>query len=102
MSSISSPGPFLLGPARFGIGVRDDGSRGHRLASAGEPFVGLIAEHLAEVHDGGARARPHHSRRGNHTPTSWYVQALEPLAAQSHWPEPHSTKPPLESFSDSL
>jgi hypothetical protein len=37
------------------IGVRDDGGRCHRLAIPGERFVGLIAEHLAEVGDGGGK-----------------------------------------------
>ena len=37
------------------IGVRDDGGGGHLLALAGERFVGVIAEHLAEVRDGGGK-----------------------------------------------
>src|ERR1700738_2135083 len=37
------------------IGVRDDGGRGHLLALAGERFVSLIAERLAEVRDGGGQ-----------------------------------------------
>lgn len=37
------------------IGVRDDGSGGHCLAIAGERFVGLIAENLAEVSNGGGQ-----------------------------------------------
>jgi hypothetical protein len=49
--------PFQLrsGLVDLVIGVRDDGGRGHRLAIAGERFVGLIAEHLAEVLDGGGQ-----------------------------------------------
>jgi hypothetical protein len=35
------------------VGVRRDGGGGHRLTLAGERFMGLVAEHLAEVGDRG-------------------------------------------------
>jgi len=35
------------------VGVRRDGGGGHRLAVAGERFVGVVAEDIAEVGDRG-------------------------------------------------
>ena len=44
---------FYSGLVDLVVGVGRDGGGGHRLALAGERFVGRLAEHIAEMGDRG-------------------------------------------------